>query len=445
MKLMDLLAGSRVELCGNGLVFTDAETGRRIAPSVRVNQPQFGYHNTFAAGGTGTWPDGSPIDTGYLCYPAYVGDGEIIATLPGYKPLQFPRVHPVQNPGEHALFLTMERDQPAPAPKPTRAQVLAVKASYCSAKDDSGLVMFTAFAPSLWLTNRPKFNEWIAKAKLLGTHFVVAFQSNDYKLGPTEFYPVPGFNFDSNPAEFCKMLDAILDAGLVPVVFLTSGDSPAERVHVTPRANALKAYANWCVWFHGWETIGSQNPTYTSRQWFDSQNEMRAVFGPTAVLGMHVDPAERCTWASARGYNQSQPVEGCFWSGSAWVENDDPSGGDEIGAMRMLQIDVYAIQTRHGGGGPSGTMGDLNDDTTWSGHLVEIADRFLPPGSMIPGLNRVVQGPDWFSGANVTRPVFCAFETVCVEYIRGQCSEQQAKDASWTCRAAGVLSEGCRR
>ena len=330
-----------------------------------------------------------------------------------------------------------------PGWRPTRAQILDVKGSYCSRRDSTGLPVFEPFVGRFWLDgDLARVDDWINGAKALGCkNFTLAFQSNTYGS-----YPVEGFDFTGQEESFRELMRYVLDRELVPRVFLTSGDTVAEIQHVRPRAEALVEFKDAAIWYHGWETIGSQSPTYTSKQWYDAQQTMREVFGANAVLGMHVADAERCTWASARGYKPNEPVDGCYWNAErgAWVENDDPSDGDEVGAMRMLQIDVYSLQTRHGGAGPAGTLGDLNDTATWSGHLVEIADRFLPPGSVIPGLGRSVTGPDWFAG-NVTRPVLDAFETIPYEYIRGGVSEDWAQKVSATCRAAGANGEGCYR
>lgn len=334
---------------------------------------------------------------------------------------------------------------PIAKPRPTREQVLNMKCSFANMSDSKGRRMFTAMIGRFWLDNNmADFNDWVNASLTEGcTHLVVAFQSNDYGS-----YFVKGFDFTGHEDRWTAMLQYLLDQGLIPVVFYTSGDNFGELAHLEHRCTVsvdFKDVVGHCI---GFEMIGSQSPTITSKQWYDANQTMRRIFGENAVIIMHSDPAERCTWASYRGDNPNDKPEGCVWDVDHWVEADDPSHGDEVGAMsHIFTPDLLCIETRHDKG-PSYTMGDLNDTTTWSGHMVEIQDRFGADGTMIPGLNRAVRtgpsAPDWFRGA-AKRTRLVIFETVCYEYIGNKIGEDQAIAASRRCREIVPYEGGYRK
>jgi len=127
----------------------------------------------------------------------------------------------------------------------------------------------------------------------------------------------------------------------------------------------------------------------------------RGVLGDAAQLVWHGQP-NRTTPASYYGsdyHNKPWTPTPIRWVGDpvandgAWVDEDDPSNGDEQGAFFVegtgfAEIDVVFFQTDHGAGGPSYLTGgppmDRFGQPTWWERTIECLDRFLPAGTPMP-------------------------------------------------------------
>jgi len=157
------------------------------------------------------------------------------------------------------------------------------------------------------------------------------------------------------------------------------------------------------VWVAGWETVKGG---WTSRQFRDHNDALRALLGPDAILAAHLGVG-RLSFAS-------NPVE-----------SDDPWGGDEMacwrtgwGSDRRQQhpFDILLYQTE-----PYRPGDEFTTDTGKGECAEEVATRVL--GTHVHG------APDWFAGL-ATRPALIAFETVAYHFIRGQGDSAYAREVA---------------
>src|SRR5215471_16360799 len=242
------------------------------------------------------------------------------------------------------------------------------------------------------------------------------------------------------------------------------------------------------AWFSiGWEVDRDRGGAFSAGQASDALLCCRRVLGDTARLVWHGQPG-RTTPASYWGYDYNnkptpgnQPEIGLRWVGTpptdgAWVDDDDPSNGDEQGAFFVegsgfAEIDVIFFQTDHGMNGPSYTTSDPGLDNygqpRWWGRTLECLDRFLPSGTPMPGatgymrtddsgtlhIHPGVSGardsagytpPDWFASPRRRgRVAWVLFETVCYEYIRGGCSDAAVQRCTAEAKSFGCEHQGC--
>lgn len=262
--------------------------------------------------------------------------------------------------------------------RPTREQILAIKANFISMRDSQGRVMLSWLWPVLppdvqqdWL------NRWRAEGL---THVVVCpvMQYPGNRLGEG------GIDIEADwraqPARFAAAVTRLLDEGFIPIVQMTSGDGGTGHdvdVYWSGLLGALDPVVKYCVLSCGFEVVGPGGG-WTSAQ----LSRGLTVLGWTgAVIGVHLQP-ERATGAS-------HPVE-----------PDDPWQGDEAGFWKSHGgelADVLLYQTPHGS--------KLLAGDGWEDRWIEILDRL--------GI-----------GARGWRKVHvCAFEKTGYDYYHGACSD----------------------
>jgi hypothetical protein len=239
------------------------------------------------------------------------------------------------------------------------------------------------------------------------------------------------------------------------------------------------------AWFSiGWEVNKDRGGAFTAGQASDALLVCRRALGDRAMLVWHGQPT-RTTPASYYGSdpnNKPHSTTPIRWVGpvesGAWVDSDDPSDGNEMGAFYVegsgfAEIDVIAYQTDHGANGPSYTTGgpglDAYGQPRWWARPIECLDRFLVPGTPMPGavnyrwvdesgllhVHAGVSGaadsvgyraPDWFAAPRRRGRVrWLLLETVCYEYIRGGCSDQAVVRCTEDALALGCQQQGCRQ
>lgn len=237
-------------------------------------------------------------------------------------------------------------------PRPTRERVLAIRANFLSMRDSSGLTMLSWFYPSL---DPERKADWRACWQAAGLTHVV--------LCPVMQYPgylLPWADFRSQPDAYAAANAELLDAGFIPINYMTSGDrgSFSDVARYWPGLlAALQPYAPYIWVVPGFEVVGPGGG-WTSAQLSQGLQALHAQL-PAAALGVHLQP-ERATGAS-------HPVE-----------SDDPWRGDDEAGFWMRYggefADALLYQTPHGRKllDPNGEGPDVG---AWEDRWVEILDR----------------------------------------------------------------------
>ena len=211
--------------------------------------------------------------------------------------------------------------------RPTRDQVLNIRANFCGMQDAQGRAMFTDFLGGLPRSER---EDWYARQRAAGlTHLVICTNA-----GPYHWWHAPTYDFRHDPAQFRALLLDVLGHGFVPVVMMTSGDDQTWHeilgevwAGLWPAVRDLQGS---CVWANGYETGGA----WPSKAVSDTLRWMQAHMAPETVIAQECIP-ERGTAAS--------------WP----VQPDDPWRGDEIGMWKSCggeRVNVFLYETGHGSG-----------------------------------------------------------------------------------------------
>jgi hypothetical protein len=355
-----------------------------------------------------------------------------------------------------------------------------MKASYCSHRDHEGAVVFDPIYFGLyWGRNdRARLDACLRVKRQLGANAVqlcVQGGYGDYMAGAT-------FDYRGNPAEYGRLCTYVRDEGFTPVILVGTADGYTHTaIYDGSMARVLDATAHLAgdAWYcSGYEVDMDRGGGYTAKETDDAIALMRAHTGADALLLLWLQP-NRCTAASYYGSSKHskpqpwRPDVQLRWIGTdtegAWIEADDPYEGDEQGAWYRShggEIDGLWYQTPHGADGPSypspgGQPGlDPHGKPRYWDRLIEICDRFLPPGTPMPAAEGFIDtsnlthtsgtapslhgAPDWFASPRPRpRPVLCVGETVPYEYSRDQCCDEAVVRCSVDLVGLGVPSHGC--
>lgn len=278
------------------------------------------------------------------------------------------------------------------APTPT-VNPRIVKANFCNLMDYRGVPIFSSCLSAQIPFVR---QDWIAREKAHGgTHYVMSIETG-YASMP-QYGPIINFYASNRMAEWLGALDEVLAAGLMPVVFLSSGDRYPGSDYLRRVLRSIPpSYYPKCIWVCGWECVKGG---WTSAEYQKGNEAIRDVLGADALMACHLSPG-RLSFSS-------NPVE-----------DDDPWQGDEMACWKwganIFQVFLYQTEP---------FMPHDSFDTTVKDSRAqrakEVADRVL--GGRPPA-------PDWFAG--LPRPSLIAFETVAYHYIRGEVTSDYAREVA---------------
>jgi hypothetical protein len=294
-------------------------------------------------------------------------------------------------------------DPPAPPDPPTPTTNLAlVMANFCNLTDS---VPRPIFSSCLAAQSPEMQEEWITRERLAGgTHYVLSIETGYPGYGdPLNFYTA------GLMPTWLEALDRVLAAGLVPVVFLSSGNRYPGADYFRGVIAAIPAsYHPRCVWVCGWECVAGG---WSSAEFLRGNLALREALGSGPLMGCHL--------SQGRLSFSSHPIE-----------PDDPWQGDEVRCWRDNwgpqghPFDVFLYQS---------IVADSPFDPTsgWGGRAKECIDRLV--GGRPPA-------PDWFAG--IKRPIPVWFEATAFSYIRGQSTSDDARRVARDAQTLGFVGFG---
>jgi hypothetical protein len=335
---------------------------------------------------------------------------------------------------------------PGPGPEPPVVDKSLIRANFCGHRDHKGRIVFD---PQYFCANEVTADDrqqtYVIK-RALGLNAIVLGVPDGKVYGGYVGFTIPDWRQDLTP--FKALVDEVLAAGFLPIIFMTSGDN-LEALglydgELRRKTRVFSGYGKKAWFTGGWEITGSQSPTVSTHDVNLMLKIMHEELGDEALLFVHGADAERCTAASYRGDNPNEQPDGCHWVHGGWVEDNDPSNGGEIDwwyTAEALYCKAWFWQSRHGRGGPS-----YNDDselTAWRGRAIECQIRFLAKDNRPPAMNATEpNAPDWMRSRDHNRPIFCVFELEPYEYIREWCDDARVKHVAALLRADGFLHIG---
>src|SRR5215471_3875402 len=372
---------------------------------------------------------------------------------------------------------------PAPVPRPPvdRRHFLA---SYCSHRDQLGEVVFDPiYFGCLWAEqDRARINACLDIKRAMGVNAIQLAVQGGYP----GYWNGQTFDFRSDPSEYGELCTYIRDQGFTPVILVATADGGTHReIYDGTMQRVLEAVRELAgvAWFcAGYEQNLDRGGAYSARQQHDAALLMRRVLGDDALLLLWLQPL-RCTIAAYWGSNKNAKPTTPDWNPTelkwvtnasnpdegAWIEATDPAGGGEQEAWYIeggAEIDGLWYQTDHGLNGPSyadpgGTPGlDGYGQPRYFDRLIEVCDRFLAPGTPMPGALGFIDSsgfthtgvcpshaaPDWFHSYRARgRPLLIAGETVPYEYTRDHCCDEAVQECCERLDSFGVTVHGCWR
>jgi len=356
-----------------------------------------------------------------------------------------------------------------------------MRASYCSHRDHLGAPVFDAIYFGVYwaLGDRSRLDACLQVKRQLGADAVQLCVQGGYP----GYLNGATFDFRGNVSEYAKLCDYVAGQGFIPIIMVCTADGGThQEIYNGQMARTLDATAHLAKqsWYcGGYEWNLDRGGAFSARQQHDAMLLMRKQLGDDALLLLWLQPL-RCTMGAYWGSNpQAKPSRPSWnpgelvwnWNDAhtegAWIEADDPARGGEQEAWYIeggLEVDGLWYQTDHGANAPSyASPGqqpglDAYGQPRYFDRLIEICDRFLPPGTPMPGAQGFTDSsgythsgtapshsaPDWFHQPRRRgRPVLCVGETVPYEYTRDQCCDE----AVWVCSDAltslGITSHGC--
>ena len=367
---------------------------------------------------------------------------------------------------------------PAPGPRDRRT----MKASYCSHRDHVGEVVFDPiyFGVCWDVGAYERLDRCCATKRALGVDAIqlcVQGGYGDYRDGAT-------FDFRQRPEVYGELCTYVRDQGFTPIILVGTADGGTHvEIYNGQMARTLDATAHLAAdsWYcAGYEQNLDRGGAYSARQQHDAALLIRDRIGEDGLILLWLQPL-RCTMGAYWGSNKNAKPSTPDWNPTelkwvtsesnpqdgAWIEVNDPAGGGEQEAWYIeggLEVDGLFYQTDHGVNSPSyvtpgGTPGlDGHGQPRYFDRLIEVADRFLAPGTPMPGADGFIdssgythggvcpshRAPDWFHQPRTRgRPVLVLGETCPYEYSRDQCCDE----AVWVCSEAasslGIMAQGC--
>jgi hypothetical protein len=335
---------------------------------------------------------------------------------------------------------------PGPAPPADRRILLG---NFCNIRDSRNRPIFSSCF--LAQTDAMK-DEWISREIDAGGNCYTFSVETGYGSfsGPKEwgYGEVINFYRTGRFGEVLDGLDRILKRGLVPRLFLDSGGPFPGTPYLTELAAAFPAaYREPVDWVVAWEPVKGD---WKSDEFSRAIRGVRGVLGDSPILQCHLSPE--------RAAGSSNPPE-----------DADPWKSDEVGfwfGYGGEQFDGILYQS-------SVPLGNGRDKTNHFGELgwkergIEVAERFLPPGTPMPGAAgfkmegdkdpvtgipecRVHPGVagfhSWFGANGNGRkrgiPALTWFEATAYTYIREQSDEAWAREVATWAKSVGFQGFG---
>lgn len=250
-------------------------------------------------------------------------------------------------------FLLLQSETAVPF-RPTREQILDVRANFISMRDSWNRVMLSWFWPSLPLNEQ---QNWFARWRAAGLTHVVMCPVQQYpgnRLGPNGADITDDWR--GQPGRFALAVATALEEGFIPIIQMTSGDGGTWHdvdVYWSGLFGALSPFLKYCMVSCGFEVVGPGGG-WTSAQLSRGLTALHNA--RPGAIGVHLQP-ERATGAS-------HPVE-----------SDDPWHGDEAGFWTSHGgefADCLCYQTPHGT-----KLLDVNAQGVgeWEDRWIEIVER----------------------------------------------------------------------
>jgi hypothetical protein len=222
-------------------------------------------------------------------------------------------------------FLLLQSDRGvSPTPiRPTREQVLDVKANFISMRDSRGTVMLSWFWPVLPSAMQA---DWEARWRAAGCTHVVLCPVMQYPG-----YPLAA-DWRTQPQRFADAVILLLNRGFIPIIQMTSGDGGTGQdvdLYWRDLLETMRPALPYCLLTPGFEVVGPGGGWSSAEL---SRGLLVLNDAKPGAIGVHLQP-ERAT-------GSSHPVEA-----------DDPWQGDEAGfwtAHGGQFVDVLCYQTPHG-------------------------------------------------------------------------------------------------
>lgn len=354
-----------------------------------------------------------------------------------------------------------------------RADRLPIRASFCSSWDADGRCIFDPqYFPYQWWRwkvhgdeiARQRYERELDRKWRNGiTHIVLDPPDGSVYLGDQAVQELPDWMADGDlDPLFRAMVADVLSRGFVGVFYCFGGgqqDAPAiydGRLRRMGERIRAEGWTQRLIVGWAWESTG-RDPEASAKQNDDAMRVLWEALGPEAMLFMHTGSRmpQRFTTASYEGSDpNSQPNDAfgrpCRWNGHVWIEADDPSHGDEIGAWYtsgMKHVKVF--------------LGQLDLEVprpgSYEGRLIEGLDRFFAPGTPVPAVGTgtflrddpadtrpFAIGPHWFDGRDGGPVEYCMWEPgLPFTAIRGHATQADVERVARDMDGLGIRSQGC--
>lgn len=249
------------------------------------------------------------------------------------------------------------------SPVPTPAELCAVQCNFLNVRDSQDRIIFSSSLPAL---DEASQRDWIAREQAAGgTHYVVSVETGY----PGYWVPIVNYWSASRMAEWIAAVDRILASGLHPVIFLHNGGPRPQESYFRGLCRWIRQSASHLIeralWVPAWEPV--RNGDWTPNELNRMVQIMRDELGPTAIFGFHGTPGTH-TFGAGHGTDPTDP-----WNGM--------SEPDEWRAHAGLQFDVLLFQTMPARDEPRDEWGQ----PLWWDRALDVAERFLAPGTPMPG------------------------------------------------------------
>lgn len=289
--------------------------------------------------------------------------------------------------------------------KPSRSQIINVKANLCNLRDSDDIPIFDDYIDELIINNPAKAEDWVSRLRAAGsTHIDVSF-SGDYpaNLGWIERYPIKGIDWSNDIKGFGQIIKWVQNKGFIPIVKLAldgfTFDPGGNGVgyfwgfqHMERIAQELSEFNDSVLWSTGFDGCF---PTWDPAQTIAMLRRMRNCFGPKACLDTEF------SGPGTVGYSHmGQGV-------ADWT-------ADKLGILDNFSIELMVLPPN-----PEGVL--------------ETADRLI----------KGRKGPYYLAPMDGIKDInICMYETVAVRAIRKLISPEDILSTNQFCASFGFTSFG---